>query len=101
LSEATHPGRAKERRDEAVRSAPALSPSALRAPHTAASPSIMENSLSRYGNWRRDARITFNSTEAVKKALEDAACCRRRTVSDVIHEMATDWAMGRAKEGAV
>jgi hypothetical protein len=61
----------------------------------------MEKSVSRAGNWRRDARITFNTTEAVQKALEDAACCCRRTVSDVVHEMATDWAIARAKEGAV
>ena len=29
----------------------------------------MEKSVSRAGNWRRDARITFNTTEAVQRAL--------------------------------
>jgi hypothetical protein len=68
--------------------------SALRKQHCAASPLIHgKNSQSRRQLARRDARITF--TEAVQKALEDAACCCRRTVSDVIHEMATDWAMAR------
>jgi uncharacterized protein (DUF1778 family) len=61
----------------------------------------MEKSGNRAGNWRRNARITFNTTEAVQKALETVAAHDHRTVSDVVHEMAIDWAMARAREGAV
>jgi hypothetical protein len=43
----------------------------------------------------------FNTTEAVQKALETVAAHDHRTVSDVVHEMAIDWAMARAREGAV
>jgi len=66
-------------------------PSALRLRHSAATSQSMEKAVSRAGNWRLDARITFNTTEAVQAALKAAAAEGYCTDSDVAHELAIDW----------
>jgi len=59
----------------------------------------MSKTVNRTGNWSRDARITFNTTEAVQAALEAAAAEGYRTVSDIVHELAIVWAKSRHERG--
>jgi hypothetical protein len=57
----------------------------------------MSKTVSRSGNWRRNCRITFNTTQPIKDELEAAAAEGGGivTVSDVVHELAPNFAVDR------